>query len=152
MNKNLGWNNVSSWYDNLVGDEGSEYHRFVIFPAIQKILDREKENIKNLKIIDLACGQGVFCRTLRKSSIKEITGIDISSSLIRQAKKRGSDNINYVTADITKLLSQNGNLKYDLKSDYYDYLTIILSIQNISPITPVFKAASKLLKKVAQLL
>ena len=147
MNKNLGWNNVSNWYDNLVGDEGSEYHRFVIFPAIKKILDREKDNIKNLKVIDFACGQGVFCRVLKDLSINEITGLDISSALIKQAKKRGSEGINYITADVTKLLSQNGNLKYDLKTEYYDYLTIILSIQNISPITPVFKAASKLLKK-----
>jgi hypothetical protein len=29
-----GWDQVAQWYDQLVGDEGSDYHKNVIVPAV----------------------------------------------------------------------------------------------------------------------
>ena len=145
------WNKVAAWYDNLVGEEGSEFHQYVIFPSIIDLLGgRKPENLKGLKVVDLACGQGVLCRQLSNLGC-QMTGIDISPALIRMAKKRNDaskpNQPVYVTADCTKLLSNNGNLKFDLEENSFDYATIVLSVQNITPLAPLFKATYKLLKK-----
>ncbi len=151
-NESLAWNKVAKWYDSLVGETGSEYHQNVIFPSLIKSLGDKK--IAGKTVIDLACGQGVLCRQLSNLGAK-VTGIDIAPALVRMAKKRKLNNDNepsYITADVTKLLSQNGNLKLDLKSEYYDYATVVLAIQNINPLSPLFKAVSKLLKKGGSLI
>ena len=33
-----GWDQVAGWYDKLVGDRGSDYHRNVILPAAMRLL------------------------------------------------------------------------------------------------------------------
>ncbi|MFA7100497.1 MAG: class I SAM-dependent methyltransferase [Bacilli bacterium] len=148
------WNKVANWYDALVGEEGSEFHRFVIFPNLIDLMGGKKEHdLEGKKVVDIACGQGVLCRLLSSLGC-ETLGIDISPTLVRMAKKRSPSVTNpaYVTADCTKLLSNNGNLKFDLKENYYDYATIVLSIQNISPMAPLLKASNKLLKKGGSLI
>src|SRR3954471_21924231 len=67
------WGEVAEWYDTLVGDEGSEYHREVILPGVMRMMGggnakAETRNAKraegNRRVLDLACGQGVLCRQL----------------------------------------------------------------------------------------
>lgn len=48
------------WYDKLVGDEGSDYHRNVILPAALKLLDLKAGE----RVLDLCCGQGILTRSL----------------------------------------------------------------------------------------
>jgi 2-polyprenyl-3-methyl-5-hydroxy-6-metoxy-1,4-benzoquinol methylase len=141
------WGEVGKWYDDLVQDQGSEYHQEVIFPALLPLISKSDGNIKDLNVIDLGCGQGVLTRQLSKLGAN-CTGIDLAPSLISIAKKRGSEGkpIQYIKADITDLLSNNNNLKYDLKENSFDVATIVLTIQNVDKIRPLFKAVNKLLK------
>src|SRR5688572_6945724 len=34
---NTHWGEVADWYDKLVGEEGSEFHREVIFPGVLRL-------------------------------------------------------------------------------------------------------------------
>src|SRR5262245_59963372 len=63
------WGEVASWYDDLVGESGSEYHREVVLPGVMRLLAPKSEE----KIIDIACGQGVLCRMLAQRGA-EATG------------------------------------------------------------------------------
>jgi 2-polyprenyl-3-methyl-5-hydroxy-6-metoxy-1,4-benzoquinol methylase len=141
------WGEVGAWYDDLVQDKGSEYHQEVIFPALLPLISKSDGNIKDLNVVDLGCGQGVLTRQLAALGAN-CTGIDLAPSLISMAKKRGSEGkpIQYIKADITDLLSNNNNLKYDLKQNHFDVATIILTIQNIDKMRSLFKAVNKLLK------
>src|SRR3982750_4523574 len=75
------WGEVAEWYDALVGDEGSEYHREVILPGVVRMLGignakRETRNAKEgIRVLDLACGQGVLCRRLAGVGC-EMVGVD----------------------------------------------------------------------------
>ena len=60
------WDEVSKWYDQLVGERGSDFHQQVVMPGALKIL----KPVAGQKILDLACGQGVFCRELSKLKIQ----------------------------------------------------------------------------------
>ena len=86
---------MASWYDRLVGEEGSDYHRNVILPAAMRMLDPQADQ----KVLDLCCGQGVFCRMLATRGLKHVVGVDASDSLIAAARQRGPAHIRYAVAD-----------------------------------------------------
>ena len=49
ISKEKGWDQVAKWYDQLVGDEGSDYHKNIIVPAI---LERLGE-LGGARVLDL---------------------------------------------------------------------------------------------------
>src|SRR5690606_24317123 len=44
------WGDVAEWYDELVGEEGSEYHRKVVFPGVLRLLG----DVKGRRVLDVA--------------------------------------------------------------------------------------------------
>lgn len=79
-----GWDPVAAWYDKLVGESGSDYHRNVILPAALKMLAPQPGE----SIIDVCCGQGVLARPLLDAGIGRFTGVDASPRLIAAARSR----------------------------------------------------------------
>jgi len=77
------WGNVADWYDQLVGESGSEYHREVVLPGALRLLALQPGDIA----IDIACGQGVLCRILRERGVVA-SGVDAARELINAAKDR----------------------------------------------------------------
>jgi SAM-dependent methyltransferase len=92
-----GWDPVAAWYDKLVGESGSDYHRQVIIPAAMRMLaPRGGESV-----IDVCCGQGVMVRPLLDAGVARITAVDASPRLIAAAKARhgGDRRVSFVVAD-----------------------------------------------------
>ncbi len=124
---------MGEWYDRLVGDEGSEYHREVVLPGVMRLLaPRAGEGA-----VDVACGQGVLCRLLQERKVEAI-GVDAAESLIRAARQRGPAEIRYHVGDARELSF--------LPADRFDMGACVLAIQNIHPIGPVFKSVSRVLR------
>lgn len=92
-----GWNEVASWYDKLVGVDGSDYHRNVILPSVMKALHLKGGE----KVLDLCCGQGVLVPHLIKEGVGEVLGVDASEQLIAVAKKRydGEKSVRFIVGD-----------------------------------------------------
>ncbi|MFH1386418.1 MAG: class I SAM-dependent methyltransferase [bacterium] len=134
--KNTSWNKVAGWYDGLVGDSGSDYHANVIIPGTLKLLKPKKGE----KILDVACGQGVFCRELARLGAI-VTGIDASKKLIAAAKERSpKDGINYLVADAADLKQ--------LPSGSFDAATCIMAIQNMEPLEKVISEIARLANRI----
>src|SRR5438128_2209465 len=112
------WGNVAEWYDQLVGESGSEFHQHVVLPGVLRLLEPKPDE----KIIDIACGQGVLCRLLRERGV-EATGIDAAEALIKSARERGPADIRYDVLDARDLSS--------LPSDHFNAAACVLAIQNI---------------------
>lgn len=93
-----GWDPVAAWYDKLVGEAGSDYHRNVILPAALRMLDARPGE----SVIDICCGQGVLVRPLLEAGIGSFTGVDASLRLIEAAKSRhGADpRVSWIVADV----------------------------------------------------
>ena len=141
------WGNVAEWYDDLVGDEGSEFHREVILPGVLRMLaihDGER-------VLDVACGQGVLSRALERKGAK-VTGVDAARGLIEAAKQRSmprapvtppkegttegeapQPSIDYRLLDV-RTLSNVEEFK-----ERFHAAACILAIQNMEPIRPVFE-------------
>lgn len=128
MRAATGWDEVADWYDVLVGDEGSEYHREVVLPGVLRILRAAPRE----RVLDVACGQGVLCRLLHEKKA-HVTGVDASTKLIELAKRRSEPSITYLPGDARRLKDLPG-----LAAGEFDAATSVLAIQNIDPMGPVF--------------
>ena len=144
------WGPVAGWYDALVGEEGSEYQREVVIPG--GIADagsgRGEGKREGLKVLDLACGQGVLCRKLAAAGCR-VTGVDAAEALIAAAKEREARDglgIRYVVADVTRLADEEGKLGAGLEAGVFDAVTIVLAVQNMTPLSPVWRACRAALK------
>lgn len=127
------WSGVSKWYDQLVGPLGSEYHREIIIPGALKLLcPRPGE-----RILDLACGQGVFCRALAKLGVK-VCGVDLSPELIRMARRHSQDDADYQVADARAL---DG-----MADQSFDASVCLLAIQNMDDLEKVVGELSRVTK------
>lgn len=135
------WSPVAEWYDQLVGEAGSEYHREVVLPGVMRLL----VPAPGQKILDVACGQGVLARLLFARGAA-VTGVDASAELIGAARKwnetlktgPASHAPEYQLADARKLEF--------LEAESFDAAACVLAIQNIQPIQPVFAGVARALK------
>lgn len=127
------WGRVAAWYDQLVGGGGSDFHRHVVLPGVQRLLGEAKGKA----VLDVACGQGVLCRVLAQQGA-EVTGVDAAAELIDAARSHANLPIRYHVADARELDF--------LPAGAFDAATCVLAIQNIHPIQGVFDTVSRRLK------
>ena len=127
------WGGVAEWYDRLVGEAGSEYHREVVLPGVLRLLGLRPGD----HAVDIACGQGVLCRILHDRGVR-VAGIDAAAELIRAARERGPADIAYRVGDARDLNS--------LPAEHFHAASCVLAVQNISPVQPVFTGAARLLR------
>ncbi len=130
-NNNTSWGEVADWYDNYLETNKDSYQEKVIAPNLIRILDIKKE----MRIHDLACGQGFFSRKFASAGAV-VTGSDISKELIEQAKKH--------SRDIVYSVSPAHKLPF-LKNNSVDAVTIVLAIQNIAEFSETFAEAHRVL-------
>ena len=90
------WDPVAAWYDKLVGEAGSDYHRNVILPAALRLLGP----VAGESVIDLCCGQGVLAGPVLEAGAARFTGIDASPRLVESARKR-HPRARFLVADAT---------------------------------------------------
>ena len=129
------WEHVAGWYDRLVGDEGSDYHRNVLLPATLRMLGVRK----NERVLDLCCGQGVLCRLLAEQGVGEVVGVDASGALIEAARQRTTaPDVRYVIADAHEL--------GQLADGSFDAAACIMAVHDLDRIEVVFSQMAKALK------
>lgn len=133
MKTNTDWDAQAQWYDAIIGEHGSYYHREVIVPALLK----EMGDVEAKTVLDLGCGQGFFCRILSQRKAK-VVGIDLSPKLIEIARTYRQENITYYVANAEELSF--------LQDSSFDFIVSILSLGNIRNIDKVFFHVNRLLK------
>lgn len=126
------WGAVAAWYDELVGESGSEYHREVVIPGTLRLLGLRAGEA----CLDVACGQGVLCRVLHGMGARVI-GVDAAEELIRLARQRSDPAVEYHVGDARDLSF--------LEAERFTAATCVLAIQNIHPILPVFQSVHRAL-------
>jgi ubiquinone/menaquinone biosynthesis C-methylase UbiE len=130
------WGKAAEWYDELLESEGT-YQKDLILPNILRLMNIEKTDV----VLDLACGQGFFSREFQKKAKKTI-GADLSPEIIKIAEGK-SPSVEYHVAAADKLnFLENGSI---------DKIAIILAIQNMTEIVPVFSECRRVLRQIGRL-
>lgn len=136
------WSDIADWYDQLVGEKGSEYHQHVVLPGVIKLLMPQPGQ----RVLDVACGQGVLTRLLASQGVRA-TGLDASKPLIASARNY----MHKLPTDQQKLLEYHiVDASKDFSSFFspgiFDSGACVLAIQNIHPIQPLCNSVSVCLK------
>jgi SAM-dependent methyltransferase len=70
------------------------------WPALRAMLP----DLRGLRVLDLGCGFGWFCRWAREHGAAQVLGLDVSEQMLARAKAAASDaGITYVRADMELL-------------------------------------------------
>ena len=123
------WDQASRWYDTLVGSQGTDFQKDIIMPGVFEMLNPKKGD----RILDLACGQGVFSRFLSHKGM-HVEGLDSSAELINHAKSRSNSKIRFRVGDVAD--SKN------FAKDRFDGMACLMAIQNIENMEALFENAA----------
>ncbi|MGB6299638.1 MAG: class I SAM-dependent methyltransferase [Rivularia sp. (in: cyanobacteria)] len=136
------WNATAQVWDEKMGDEGNDFHRYLVRPSIEKLLELKQGQ----RILDIGCGNGLTTRRLASLGAK-VTGIDFASKMINNARKRTNFNqknqelIEYQVLDAT---DETALLK--LGENSFDAAVSAMALMDMAEIEPLFKALIKIIR------
>ena len=97
---------MSAQYDSIAREyqrtKASPLRRHVEAPTFFNMLG----NVRGLRVLDLACGEGFYSRLIRQAGAAAVTGVDISAAMIDLATAAEAEaplGIEYVCADVASL-------------------------------------------------
>ena len=96
-----GWSEMASWWDEKQGDEGDLWHRALIDPPLIRLAGE----VRGLRVLDLACGNGYLSRRFARQGAK-VTAVDANVPLIELVSKReeqAPSGISYHVSDAAHL-------------------------------------------------
>jgi ubiquinone/menaquinone biosynthesis C-methylase UbiE len=134
------WGKVASWYDKHLEEGGDTYHEKVVHPNLIRML----EDVKGKHVLDLACGQGIFSRTLADKGAF-ILGVDISKELIAIAEKK-----NVAHKFKAHYFATPSHDLFMVKDKTQDILVCVLAIQNIEKLSDTVKEIARVVKDDGQ--
>ena len=134
------WNRKASFWDDLHGDDGNDFHQRLVEPGVLRLLDLRAGEA----VLDVGCGNGALARRLAALGA-HVTAIDFSDELIALARRRraaGAQAVEYLHCDAT---DEAALLK--LGPGRFDALTCTMTLMDMPTIQPLFRAAARLLRK-----
>ena len=134
------WDPLATWYDGWVGEQGSDYHRGIVIPAVMALLDP----VDDEEILDIGAGQGVLAPHIVRAGAR-YTGVDASPRLVELAKRRHADAGRFLVGDARRLSDVGG-----LRAASFDGATFVLSIQDMDPLDAVLDSVSWALRPDAR--
>jgi ubiquinone/menaquinone biosynthesis C-methylase UbiE len=132
-----GWDPVAAWYDKLVGESGSDYHRHVILPAALAMLQARPGE----SLVDICCGQGVLAQPVLDAGIARFTGVDASPRLIESARARHGQNprTSWLVADVCRPDASWADASHDAA-------TSIMAVHDVPNAPAMFSNIARALK------
>src|SRR4051812_17445015 len=128
------WDQQAAWYDQLQGEDGDEFYRQLILPAVIRRLDAQPGE----RVLDVCCGQGVLGRALATGGVATV-GVDAAEPLIVAARARAGALESHLVGDCRKLGETLAAERVVLP---VDHAALVMALQDLDPIAPVLAGAS----------
>jgi len=135
------------YYERFWKKEVEQSQLFSTLPVWEeKIFTRLKNEIEPYiqgKVLDVGCGDGTFTSGLKKlNGVKEVLGVDISSTAISKAKAQYAD-IEFKAVSVTEL---------PFPQESFDFITAVEVAEHIFDVEQMFKEFNRVLRKGGYLL
>lgn len=130
------WNNLTDYWISRVRNGEDSWREYMNAPAFKKMIG----DVHGLRLLDLACGEGYFSRFYAKAGA-EVTGIDISESMIAAAQEEESKTplgIQYHVADASKIDFT--------ESESFDIVISFMALMDLEDYEGAIRQASRVLK------
>jgi SAM-dependent methyltransferase len=124
------WDQVATWYDGWVGDQGSRYHQALALPAAMNLLDLQRGQ----SILEIGSGQGVLAPRVAAAGAS-YTGVDASPKLV-EARAAGT-----IDRDVRRR-RRVGCPRPRASGPDRSTPVFLLSIQDMDPLEQVLASAS----------
>jgi 2-polyprenyl-3-methyl-5-hydroxy-6-metoxy-1,4-benzoquinol methylase len=139
------WDANADWWDSTTGPEGNSFHRQLIAPATDRLLDLHQGEI----VLDIACGNGQVSRHMAELGA-QVVGFDFSSKFLERARAHThrtpyADKIEYRKIDATdesQLLS--------LGEERFDAAVCTMALMDMADIEPLLRTLPRLLKSTGR--
>jgi ubiquinone/menaquinone biosynthesis C-methylase UbiE len=132
------WDQKAQFWDELMGDEGNQFYKQLVEPTALKLLEVQSDE----KILDVACGNGVFARKLVTLGA-QVVATDYSAGLLERARTRAyADQIEYRQVDAT-----NEVQLLELGEQRFDKAVCNMAFMDIPTLEPLLQSLTRLLKK-----
>jgi 2-polyprenyl-3-methyl-5-hydroxy-6-metoxy-1,4-benzoquinol methylase len=127
------WEANSQAFADLIDQKGTPHHQHILNPCVERLLG----DVKGKMLLDVGCGEGYLSRYYAQKGAN-VTGVDISESLIEICRSHTSNNIEYHVGSICDL---------DFISDMtYDAVLCNLVLLNVPCLTEALVEFSRVLK------
>lgn len=126
------WEPVAEWYMGWVGNKGSKHHRTLAIPAVLELVG----DCRGERVLEIGCGHGILAPHIVGAG-GHYTGVDISPTLIGQARRKGGRAARFLIGDARSLQKIEG-----LEPGGFDVAVFMLSIQDMEPLSAVLRAAA----------
>lgn len=133
------WDQLGTWWDRQVGEEGSPESRGLLVPAVDRLLGVRAGE----RILDVGCGNGWYARRLARSGAS-VVGFDFSEVLIEHAQARTAEMNLDVTYHVLDATQREPLLKLGERS--FDAAICLMALMDMTDVEPLFAALSRLLK------
>jgi len=138
-NKDL-WNDIAKEYDARMNDDGNDFHQKLIRPDTVRFLNPQCGE----RIIDIACGNGIFERYLSELGVN-VVAFDFSQQMIDCAKERCSNYLDLVSFSVADATDYDGLIA--LSDDKpFDKAVANMALMGFPQIKPLFLAVAQMLK------
>ena len=133
------WNATATVWDEKMGDEGNDFHKYLVRPAIENLLQLKPGQ----NILDVGCGNGLTTRRLASLGAKMV-GIDFASEMINNARKRTAYNQELIEYQVLDATDETALLK--LGENSFDAAVSAMTLMDMAEIEPLFRALTKLIR------
>ncbi|NJL81464.1 MAG: class I SAM-dependent methyltransferase [Richelia sp. SM2_1_7] len=133
------WNKTAQVWDEKMGDEGNDFHKYLVRPNIEKLLQLKPEQ----KNIDVGCGNGLTTRRLASLGAN-VLGIDFASEMINYARQRTTKNQELIEYQVVDATNETALLK--LGESSFDAAVSAMALMDMAEIEPLFRALTKILR------
>lgn len=133
------WNRNADLYDERMGDDGNDWHRKLIRPGTERLLDIRPGE----RVLEVACGTGLFARRLAALGAR-VLAFDVSDRMIGHARRRSraqSDRIDYRVID-----AADRDQLQALHGEPFDAAVANMALMDVPSIEPLSEALSGLLR------
>jgi ubiquinone/menaquinone biosynthesis C-methylase UbiE len=97
-----GWDRMAAWRDERSGEQGDLWHRALIDPSLLRVVG----NVRGLRILEVACGNGYLARRFARAGAASVDAIDRSAPTIARARARERNDpagVRFRRADASRL-------------------------------------------------